>query len=170
LLLIAVIILLLFLVKLFMKKYPQNKIIRKINNFIKGIGEGFKSIKHLKHRRAFILHTLFIWAMYLLQIYIGFYAMEGTMHLSLKAACSVLTFATLAMILTPGGIGSFPIFVMQTLLVYGIAAPLGQAFGSLLWGVSTAIVLVAGLLALLVIPYINRKKHEISTVDTGKNI
>ncbi|MFT3907904.1 MAG: lysylphosphatidylglycerol synthase transmembrane domain-containing protein [Ferruginibacter sp.] len=165
-----VILLLLFLIKYFFKKYPENKLINKINSFLKGIIEGFKSIEHLKHKRAFILHTIFIWAMYLLQIYVGFYAMEGTAHLSLKAAFSVLTLATLAMIATPGGIGSFPIFVMQTLLLYGIAAPLGQAFGSLIWGVSTAIVLVAGLLALLFIPYINRKKHEISSIDPGENI
>ena len=144
--------------------------LNKINSFLKGIIEGFKSIEHLKHKRAFILHTIFIWAMYLLQIYVGFYAMEGTAHLSLKAAFSVLTLATLAMIATPGGIGSFPIFVMQTLLLYGIAAPLGQAFGSLIWGVSTAIVLIAGSLALLLIPYINRKKHEISSIDPGENI
>ena len=94
---------------------PDNGIILKINNFFKGIGAGFTTLRNLKHRRHFILHTLFIWSMYLLQIYIGFSAMEGTAHLSLKAACSVLALATLAMIATPGGIGSFPIFVMQTL-------------------------------------------------------
>jgi hypothetical protein len=106
--------------------------------------------------------------MYLLQIYIGFYAMEGTMHLDLKAACSVLTLATLAMIATPNGIGTFPIFVKQTLLLYGIAAPLGQAFGSLLWGVSTGLVLMAGGIALILLPYLNRKKHEISPSNPEK--
>ncbi|MEO7524093.1 MAG: lysylphosphatidylglycerol synthase transmembrane domain-containing protein [Ferruginibacter sp.] len=165
-----VIFLLLFLIKYLFKKHPENKIIYKINGFLKGIIEGFKSIEYLKHKKAFMLHTFFIWSMYLLQIYVGFYAMEGTAHLSLKAAFSVLTLATLAMIATPGGIGSFPIFVMQTLLLYGITAPLGQAFGSLIWGVSTAIVLIAGSLALLLIPYINRKKNEISTINTGENI
>jgi hypothetical protein len=100
--------------------------------------------------------------MYLLQVYVGFHAMEGTSLLSIKAACSVLALASLAMIITPGGIGSFPLFVMETLLIYGIASPLGKAFGWLIWGVSTGIVIIFGLVCLLIIPYINRKRNEVS--------
>jgi len=93
--------------------------------------------------------------------------MEGTSQLSLKAAFSVLTLATLAMIAAPGGIGWFPVFVMETLSIYGIASPLGKAFGWLIWGVSTGIIIVAGIACLLLIPYINRKKNEISQQHTG---
>ena len=157
--------LLLFGLKFLFRKYPGNKLIVKIKNVVKGIGEGFRSIKKLKHRKAFIVHTIFIWTMYLLQIYLGFSAMDGVSHLGMKAAFSVLSLATLAMIATPGGIGSFPIFVMQTLTIYGIAAPLGKAFGWLMWGVSTGIIVVVGVIALLALPYINKKKHEINTVD-----
>ena len=56
----------------------------RINAFIKGLGEGFSHYPPLRHSQTFILHTLFIWSMYLLQIYIGFYAMDGTDHLSVK--------------------------------------------------------------------------------------
>ncbi|RYY66602.1 MAG: flippase-like domain-containing protein [Chitinophagaceae bacterium] len=141
------------------KTFPQNKVINSINGFLKGIGAGFASIKNLKHKRMFLVHTLIIWALYMLQIYIGFSAMQGTEHLSIKAAFSVLSLATLAMIATPGGIGSFPIFVMETLLIYSIASPLGKAFGWLIWGANTAIVIVAGLISLLLLPYMNRKKE-----------
>jgi hypothetical protein len=65
------------------------------------------------------------------------------------------------MIITPGGIGSFPIFVMETLLIYSIASPIGIAFGWLLWGANTAIVIVMGLICLLLLPYINKHKHEV---------
>ena len=108
--------------------------------------------------------------MYLLQIYIGFQAMEGTSHLGIKAACSVLSLATLAMIITPGGIGSFPLFVMETLTIYSIISPVGKAFGWLIWGVSSGIVIVAGLTSLVILPYINRKKNEISQEYTGQDI
>ncbi len=171
LILIGFLLIFFFSIKLLFKKFPNSKVILKINNFLKGIAEGFRSIKNLKHRRAFILHTFFIWGMYLLQIYIGFFAMEGTYHLGIKAACSVLTLATLAMIATPGGIGSFPFFVKETLLIYGITSTLGTAFGWLMWGISTGIVIVGGLTALLLLPYINKiKKHEISTNDPQQNI
>jgi len=149
--------------KWLLKKYPENKIFAKINHFIHGIWEGFRSIKKLENRKVFLLHTVFIWAMYLGQIYLGFWGMEETADLSMKAAFSVLTLATLSMIVTPGGIGSFPIFVMQTLLIYGIAAPLGKAFGWIMWGVSTSLVIVIGLSCLIIIPYINKLKNESDT-------
>ncbi len=162
LILAAVICGIVFFIKFLFKKFPHNTIILKINNFFSGIGEGFKTIKNLKNRKLFLAHTLFIWAMYLLQIYIGFQAMEGTSHLGIKAACAVLTLATLSMIITPGGIGSFPLFIMETLTIYSIASPVGKAFGWLIWGVSSGIIIVAGLTCLVILPYINRKKNEIS--------
>jgi uncharacterized protein (TIRG00374 family) len=161
------IIALFLIINWLLKKFPHNKIIVKISNILKGIGEGFTSIKNLKQRRAFILHTFFIWMMYLLQIYLGFLAMDGTEHLSIKAAFSVLSLATLAMIVTPGGIGSFPIFVMQTLAIYHIAPPLGKAFGWVMWGVSTGLIVTVGLIALLALPYLNKKhQHESRSIDT----
>jgi hypothetical protein len=91
--------------------------------------------------------------------------MESTAHLGIKPAFSVLTLATLAMIATPGGIGSFPIFVTKVLLIYEISYPAGNAFGWLLWGVNTGIVIIAGLAALLFLPIINKKKNEVSTIN-----
>lgn len=146
-------------VKWLVRQYPHNKFISKVNSFIAGLGAGFSTIRRLKHRKLFIAHTLFIWAMYLLQVYLGFFAMDGIGHLDIKAAFSVLSLATLAMIVTPGGIGSFPIFVMQTLLIYGVASPVGKAFGWLIWGANTGIIVVAGFISLIVLPMMNRNKN-----------
>jgi uncharacterized protein (TIRG00374 family) len=153
--------------KFLQKKFPENKTIFRVNNFLKGIGQGFAAIKNLKKRNQFIAHTLFIWAMYLLQIYVGFKAMEHTMALDLRAACSVLVLASLAMIITPNGIGLFPIFVMQTLVLYGIEVVEGKAFGWLIWSVSTSITLVVGFACLILLPYINKRKNEIDTSHPG---
>lgn len=166
----SVIFITVFIIKKIFAAYPSNKFIIKVKTFFSGIGKGFAAIKNLKDRRAFILHTIFIWTMYLLQIYLGFKAMEGTAHLGIKAACAVLSLSTLAMIITPGGIGSFPFFVMETLSIYGILKAQGNAFGWLIWGVSTAIVIVAGLVSIIVLPYINKKSHEIDTTHTGENL
>ncbi len=166
LIIISVIFVIIFIIKKIFNSYPNNKVVTKIKRFLNGIGNGFAAIKNLKDRRAFLLHTLFIWSMYLLQIYIGFKAMEGTAHLGLKAACSVLTMSTLAMIATPNGIGTFPLLVMETLIVYHIEAPQGNAFGWLIWGVSTAIIITAGLISLVILPYINKQKNEIAPSNT----
>ncbi|MFZ1306973.1 MAG: lysylphosphatidylglycerol synthase transmembrane domain-containing protein, partial [Ferruginibacter sp.] len=166
LIVVTIIALIYFGLNFLVKKFPENKTILKINNFFKGIGQGFIAIRNLKKRNQFIAHTLFIWAMYLLQIYVGFKAMEHTIALDMKAACSVLVLATFAMIITPNGIGLFPIFVMQTLILYGIESAYGTAFGWLIWGVATCIILVVGFICLLLLPYINKQTNENSTSHT----
>ncbi len=153
---LVIIILVIKGLKVLFKKFPHNKTIQKVSTFVEGILEGFNSIRQLKNRKQFIALTILIWAMYLGQIYIGFMGMKGTSSLGIGAAFSVLTLATLSMIVTPGGIGSFPIFVMQTLLIYGIEAPLGKAFGWVMWGVSTSMIIIVGLICLLLIPYLNK--------------
>ena len=162
LMIVFVIVFIIYMIRFLAKKFPQNKIFSKVNGFVRGVSEGFKTIKNLEKRGQFLIHTFFIWAMYLLQIYVGFSAMEGTAGLDLKAAFAVLALATLAMIATPGGIGSFPIFVMETLLIYSIASPVGKAFGWLIWGANTAIVIIAGLAALLLLPFFNKQQKPSS--------
>jgi uncharacterized protein (TIRG00374 family) len=146
-----------WMIRFLFKKFPKNTVINSVSNTLSGISEGVKSIRQLKSVKLFLFHSLFIWLMYLGQIYLGFMAMEGTAHLTIPAACSVLTLATLAMIVTPGGIGSFPYFVMQTLALYHIDHSLGIAFGWIMWGASTAIVIIFGLISLLILPYLNRE-------------
>ncbi len=159
-----VLLLLLFLLirKLF-RRLNHVPFIHKVNSFFSGVKTGFTSIRQLKKRKQFLLHTVFIWAMYLGQIYVGFKSMEGTHHLGLQAAVSVLTLASLSIIITPGGIGSFPIFVMETLTLYQIHEPLGKAFGWLMWGVSTGFIIFFGVICLLILPYINNKINESNT-------
>jgi len=156
-----------FLIRAAFRKWPENKIISKVNHFLHGIWEGFSSIKKLKKRGSFLLHTVFIWSMYLGQIWLAFQAIDATQVLGLPQACSVLTMATVAMIVTPGGIGTFPLFVAQTLLLYNIQQGDGDAFGWLMWSVSTGLVLILGFTSLLFLPYINRNQHEIDSASAG---
>lgn len=159
-----------FIIRKIFQRYYKIKIVKKISAFAGGVAAGFASIRQLKSRKKFLAHTFFIWTMYLGQIYVGFKGMSGTQYLGLDAAISVLTLASLSMIVTPGGIGSFPIFVMETLLLYNIHAPLGKAFGWLMWGVSTSFIIVFGILCLLILPYYNKKKNEIDTIPLSENI
>ena len=160
------VVLLVFVIKKNIKRQSNNKFIAGAIRFLSGIGEGFGTIKTLQNKKAFLMHTLFMWCMYLGQIYLGFFGMDGIAGLSIQAACSVLALATLSMIVTPGGIGSFPIFVMQTLIIYGIDAPLGKAFGWMMWGVSTSLIILVGCISLIAMPYLNKKNNEINTTDT----
>jgi len=150
-------ILIFFLARWILKKYSQHRHVIKLKGIHIGLKEGLYSIIRLKKRRAFILHSFFIWAMYLLEIYIGFNALSATSGLGLGAALSVLSLATLAMIVAPGGIGAFPVAVQQVLLIYSID---NISFGWLMWGVSTAIIIVVGLISFGLLVYTNKNKNE----------
>jgi uncharacterized protein (TIRG00374 family) len=144
-------------IKLILKNYANHRYILKLKGIHIGLKEGFLSILRLKKRRAFVLHSIFIWTMYLLEIYIGFQALSATSDLGLGAAFSVLSLATLAMIVAPGGIGAFPVAVQQVLLIYSID---NISFGWLMWAVTTGIIIVAGAIAFGLLIYTNKKKDE----------
>jgi len=145
------------LAKWIFKKYKTHHYIIKLKGFHVGLKEGFSTILHLKKRKKFIAHSFFIWACYLFEIYIGFSALNATSHLGIAPAFSVLSLATLAMIVSPGGLGAFPIAVQQVLLIYNVD---NISFGWLIWGVTTGIIIVIGILSFGILIYQNRKKNE----------
>lgn len=158
-LLIAAGIVLLFILflKWLFKRYAHHPHIISVKGFHIGLKEGFSAIARLKNRGWFIFHTFFIWTMYLFEIYIGFSALTATSHLGIVEACSVLSLATLGMIVSPGGIGAFPLAVQEVLLIYNVD---NVSFGWLIWGVSTAIILVGGLICFGLLVYKNKKLNE----------
>lgn len=160
LLIVSITVALIWLLRFIFKKYAASKFIQRLKNFVTGLKEGISSIKKLQKRGWFLFHTLFIWSMYLLQVYVGFSAIQQVAHLGLNAAFSVLTLATLAMIITPGGIGTFPTAIFLVLTLYNIDQPTGEAFGWLMWGATTFIILFFGLLSLGLLFFINRKKQQ----------
>lgn len=151
------VLILFFIARWIFNKYENHKLIIKIKNIHIGLKEGFMSIIRLKKRRAFILHSIFIWSMYLLEIYIGFSALKATSGLGIAAGLSVLSLATLAMIVAPGGIGAFPVAIQQVLLIYSID---NISFGWLIWGTTTALIIVIGLISFGLLIYNNRNKNE----------
>ncbi len=155
-LVILILIIFLFFKWLF-KKHSNHRHIIRLKGIHVGLKEGFSSIAHLKKRRLFIFHTFFIWAMYLLEIYVGFYALNATNGLGFAAAFSVLSLATLAMIVSPGGLGAFPFAIQQVLLIYKIN---NISFGWLMWGTTTGIIIVAGFISFGLLIYTNKRKNE----------
>jgi uncharacterized protein (TIRG00374 family) len=143
---------------LIFKKLAHIGFIKKTKLVLKGVWAGVISVRYLKNKKWFIFHSIFIWVMFLLSVQIGLWALNETSGYSIKVALSVLTTGSLAMIIpTPGGIGVYPIFVQQTMLLYGLKESIGFAFGSLMWGVQFFQMLLSGFVALLVLPYLNKK-------------
>jgi len=134
----------------------------KLGVFITGIGEGLKSIFYVKSVWLFILNSLMIWVCYTTMAYIGFLAIPGLEDLSLMAALSVIAFGSIAMIITPGGIGAYPAIIASLLVLYGINQGLGLAYGWVSWSAQTIVVIIFGFASLILLPLVNKtnKKDE----------
>ena len=154
--------LLLFLALLYfvLKRYGHIDAVGKIKNVLKGIIHGLQSIRLIKHKGWFIFHSLLIWTLYLLSTLIGIYALQETVHLGVGGALTTLAVGSVGMILTPGGIGAYPLFVAQLMKLYGLeAATVGTALGWLLWTVQTAIIVLGGLILIPLFSYYNKNKR-----------
>lgn len=155
-----------FLFKFIFKKYPHIKVVEKIKNIFNGIAIGLLSIKKMKKKSQFIFHSVFIWGCYLGGTYLGFYAIHETSSLPLLAAFPILVFGTVATMLTPGGIGLYPVFLMEGMKLYNIPESFGTANGWLQWSAQFFLILVIGFVCLLILPYLNKSKNEISQQHT----
>ena len=159
---VAAILFIYFLLKFLFRRFSHSVFIIKIKNIITGIGIGLSTIRMLKNKWAFIFHSVLIWSCYVAGTYIGFSAIRETIHLPFAAAFPVLAFASIGMIITPGGIGAYPLFIMEVMALYSIEEGYGFANGTLQWLAQFIIILFVGFICLLLLPYINRKKNEIS--------
>ncbi|NNE31776.1 MAG: flippase-like domain-containing protein [Winogradskyella sp.] len=141
----------------FQKK--DSKFIRKITGFIKGLIEGALSIFRMKHKWAFIGHTLFIWGMYLLMFYTTTFAFESLENIPIAAVLIGFISASFSIAATNGGTGAYPAAVFAAFSLFGIAKDPSFAFGWVLWGSQTIMTIILGGLSLIYLPVYNRKKE-----------
>jgi glycosyltransferase 2 family protein len=149
--------------------YRRNKE-TKVGHFIKEMSHGVLSIIRMRKRWQFLLHTVLIWLMYTLQIYLAFFSLPATAHLTFPAALVVLVFGSVGVIVTPGGIGAYVGLVQQILVYYSVSSIDAQAFGWIAWAGQAGILMVMGIIsAILIIPY-NRKRNAEIGVVTEQNL
>lgn len=159
-----------FLMRFLFKKFRHIKFVQKIKGIFKGILIGLLSVKTMKNKWLFIFHSVLIWSCSLGGTYLGFFAISETSSLPVMSAFPVLVFGTVATIITPGGIGLYPVFVMEAMQLYNIPASFGTANGWLQWSAQFLLILIIGFICLLILPYLNKSKDEISKQHSSKNI
>ena len=155
---LGIVFILLLLVWWLLRRYADSGFVKKIKAVVGGIWQGINSIRYLKHKGWFLFHSFLIWFLYLASIRIGFYAMTATQPYGWLPSFSVLSLGSVGMIVTPGGMGAYPILVQETMSLYGLSEGVGNAFGYILWLAQFVLVLVAGAVSLMLLPVLNRKK------------
>lgn len=139
-------------------KRSQSKFAVKIKIFISGLIEGAMSIFKMKKKWAFIFHTIFIWAMYVLMFYITTFALDETTNIPLAAILIGFISASFSIAATNGGIGSYPVAVFAAFSIFSIAKEPSIAFGWIMWSSQTLLIIVLGGLSLIYLPIYNRRK------------
>ncbi|MCW3117914.1 MAG: flippase-like protein, partial [Chitinophagaceae bacterium] len=126
------------LIYFLLKRFGHIDAVGKIKNVLRGIWHGLISIRQVKHKGLFLLQTFFIWILYLLSTTLGIYALKETSHLGIGGGLTTLSIGSIGMIITPGGIGAYPLLVAELMGLYGLDInTAGTALGWLLWTAQT---------------------------------
>jgi uncharacterized protein (TIRG00374 family) len=145
----------------FRQKIKHSGLFHKFQEILQKFGEGLRTIKNMKNKWAFIFHTVFIWLMYYLMLYVVFFAFGFTSHLSAIAALTTFVLGSFGMVApVQGGIGAWHFMVIQALVVYGVSKADGVVFAFLAHSSMTAMLIIMGLIAVLILPFINRRNAE----------
>ncbi|MCB0515444.1 MAG: lysylphosphatidylglycerol synthase transmembrane domain-containing protein [Chitinophagales bacterium] len=170
LLLFGAVLVAIFLLAYFLKKSKKlDGLFHRLQQLFQSFGKSLFSIKDVRQPYWFVFHSIFIWVMYYFMIHFGLQAIESTSNLGFWASLSVLTFGTFGFILTPGGIGAYPLMVSGLLLLYGVPYEMGLAFGWVIWLVQTVLIGICGFISLLLLPVFNKKPLQASvTVAQGE--
>ena len=144
----------------YFRKRLQVILSSKIKGFVNGLWQGLLSVKNVKQPGWFIVNTVLIWLMYILQVYVCFFALPETSSLSFVVAMVIMVFGSIGIIVVPGGTGAYQAIVIQILTtVYLISDTSAFAFAWTVWSSQIIMILVLGLISLLLLPLLNKKKE-----------
>lgn len=152
---LAVLIIGFYIFSSYVKK-AKSGFLLKIKTFISGLVEGVTSIFKMKNKWAFIFHTVFIWVMYVAMFWATIPAIS---NLNVPFGGILIGFIAggFSIAATNGGIGLYPIAVASALALFNIPTEPATAFGWIMWTAQTAMIIVFGGLAFVLLPIYNKK-------------
>ncbi|MEZ4801778.1 MAG: lysylphosphatidylglycerol synthase transmembrane domain-containing protein [Gelidibacter sp.] len=147
-----------FVILILYLKRSQSAFATKIKTFFKGLLEGVLSIFKMKHKWAFIGHTFFIWAMYLLMFYVTTFAVDDLKGVSMGAVLIAFIAGSFMIAATNGGIFVYPLAVAAAFSLFDVPDNPSIAFGWIIWSSQTLMIIIIGSLSFLLLPIYNKIK------------
>lgn len=141
-------------------KRSKYSFFEKLRKFLSGIKQGLIAILTMPNRGKFILHTIFIWAMYFLMFYITIFSLPEVEILPISGIVTAFVLGGISIAATNGGIGAYPLAISSVLMLYGVDHNVGYAFGWATWIAQTAMIVIVGLISLVLVPKLNEKTNE----------
>jgi len=141
--------------------YIFPSLLTKIRVFLKGIFEGVLTITKMKHRWAFVFHTIFIWVMYVLMFYVTSLSMQEINNISFAPILIGFILGMFSIGATNGGIGTYPEAIVIAFSLFSIAEDPSRAFGWIMWSTQTLMIIIFGGISLLLLPVYNNHINKI---------
>jgi len=144
-------------------KYTRagNKSRNVVGKILSHFREGLQTIRQSRHKGLFVVYTLLIIFLWLMMLYVVFFAYEPTSHLSLQVAVITFALSSFAFMLPiQAGLGAWHFIVIQCLLLFGIGIDHGSVFALVAHTFTNLIFLVAGTLAFVLLPVVNNRKEK----------
>jgi uncharacterized membrane protein YbhN (UPF0104 family) len=123
----------------------------------------------MENKWLFIFHSIFIWTMYYLMVYICFLAMDVTAHLGPIVALSVLVMGSFGFVApVQGGVGAYHAIVTVTLVQYGLNEAAAKSFALVAHTFQTLVIVIVGSLSYLLLTVMYKKiaKHDTIQAST----
>ncbi len=141
-------------------RFAKSRIVSKLKDILRGLWDGVKSVRHVDNIPLFLFYTVAIWLSYFLMTYWMFSAFEPTAHLNAIGGLLVFDMGTLGIVFpSPGGMGTFHAMVVQALEILGISSTDAFSFAMIIFfSVNIFCNVAFGLLGLILLPILNRKK------------
>ena len=115
----------------------------------------------LKRPWIFIFHSVLIWVLYYLGVYVALFAFPFTSGMGTGAALFMLVAGGLGMSApVQGGIGPYHLLVSQGLVLYGLSREEGLTFATMLHSLQLVLVIIFGILSLILLASIRKKNHN----------
>jgi len=143
----------------FKDRLQQNSLVQKMQGMLLGFADGLRSVFRMSSPGKFLLYSAGIWLMFYLQALFNLKAFEPTSTLDGQAALMVFVFGTLGFIIpSPGGMGTYHALCIAALALYGISGNDAFSYANIsFFAVQIFYNLAGGLLALILLPLINKK-------------
>jgi len=118
-----------------------------VQDAFKNFGQGILSIRRLDNWPLFLFYSLLIWACYITMTYIPFFMFDMTTVFGLTYSDAIVLTMISAVgiaIPTPGGIGSYHVFIKLALFyLYAVPEATGLAFATIAHAATIVIVLIS---------------------------
>lgn len=128
----------------------------KIINVISGLKKGLFSILKIKNKSIFIFHSLFIWVCYFLMFYVVKFSLVETYNLGFEPLFLAFLAGAIAMALTNGGIGAYPLAIAAVISQYEVSYESALALGWIVWSSQTLMIITFGSLSFVFLPILNK--------------